>query len=91
MENKLRLLYALQQVDLQLQEIHELKGDLPGIVATLEAKVDELETRRKELEKTLKQAKVRLCRANYRTQVDRFGSSRLGERDPRSETRLVRA
>lgn len=57
MENTLRLLYALQQVDLQLQEIHELKGDLPAVVAELEAKVNEMTTRLKELEKTVKQSK----------------------------------
>lgn len=64
MENKLRLLYALQQVDLQLQEIHELKGDLPGIVAELEAKVTEMQTRLKELEKTVKQSRVDRDRAD---------------------------
>jgi predicted nucleic acid-binding Zn-ribbon protein len=45
-------------VDIQLQEIHELKGDLPATVAELEAKVNELQSRLKELEKTMKQAKV---------------------------------
>jgi predicted nucleic acid-binding Zn-ribbon protein len=54
----LKLLYALQKVDLQLQEIQELKGDLPAIVAELDAKVSDLETRLKELEKMSKQAKI---------------------------------
>ena len=58
MENTLRLLYTLQQVDLQLQEIHELKGDLPAIVGELEAKVSDMTSRLKELEKTVKQSKI---------------------------------
>ncbi len=64
MENTLRLLYALQQVDLQLQEIHELKGDLPAVVAELEAKVNEMTSRLKELEKTVKQSKVERDKAD---------------------------
>ncbi|MEW6511601.1 MAG: C4-type zinc ribbon domain-containing protein [Bacteroidota bacterium] len=38
MENKLRNLYALQQVDTQLDELEELKGDLPAEIKTLEEK-----------------------------------------------------
>lgn len=57
-ENKLKLLFALQQVDMQLQEIHELKGDLPGLVAELQSRTDDLKARLKELENTIKQAKV---------------------------------
>ncbi len=41
MENRLRLLYSLQRVDTQLDELHELKGDLPGIVARLTQDLDE--------------------------------------------------
>ncbi len=36
MENKLRLLYALQTVDNKLDEIEDLKGDLPAAVRELE-------------------------------------------------------
>lgn len=64
MENKLKLLYALQQVDLQLQDIHELKGDLPGIVEELQTKVNDLEQKVKELEKTIKQSKIDRDRAD---------------------------
>jgi len=51
LENKLRLLYSLQNVDSQLDELEELKGDLPAEVreleeqrAALEAQVSQLET-----------------------------------------------
>jgi len=57
-ENKLRILYSLQDVDSHLQEVEELKGDLPGIVATLEAEVGDLKAKIKELNSTLKQAKA---------------------------------
>jgi uncharacterized protein len=50
-------LYALQQVDLQLEEIHDLKGDLPSIVADLTSQTEEAAAKLKslnELVKTLK-------------------------------------
>ena len=58
LENKLKLLYSLQQVDLEMQEIHDLKGDLPGIVANLEAKVSELKAKMKELNDIVKNSKI---------------------------------
>lgn len=57
-ENKLKHLYALQMVDSRLQEVQELKGDLPMIVAELEGKVDDLKSRLKELNSFLKQSKI---------------------------------
>ena len=57
MENKLKFLYALQQVDLEIQEIYDLKGDLPGIVAGLEEKVNGLKAKLQELNNTIKNAK----------------------------------
>ncbi|TAK53606.1 MAG: hypothetical protein EPO24_14100 [Bacteroidetes bacterium] len=41
METRLTYLYALQNVDSQLQDILELKGDLPAAVAALQRSVDE--------------------------------------------------
>ena len=58
MENRLKHLYTLQQVDSQLQEIHELKGDLPDIVSGLETKVAELKSKIKALNDAIKKAKV---------------------------------
>lgn len=58
MEYKLKLLYSLQQVDSQLQEVQELKGDLPSIVAELEAKVDGLKAKIKELNNFIKKSKI---------------------------------
>jgi predicted nucleic acid-binding Zn-ribbon protein len=59
LENRLRLLYALQRVDSNLDELHELKGDLPHLVEVLENKLQEKDTLRKSLEATVKHAKVR--------------------------------
>lgn len=54
MENRLRSLYLLQLVDSNLDELQEMKGDLPQIVDELSENVKtKLETK-KELEDTLK-------------------------------------
>lgn len=58
MEDKLKFLYALQQIDSQLQEVHELKGDLPGIVAELEEKAKVHSDKIKELTNIMKQSKI---------------------------------
>jgi len=56
LENKLRSLYALQQIDSHLDELEELKGDLPAETAELGAKVNELQTTLTNLEQTMKNA-----------------------------------
>jgi predicted nucleic acid-binding Zn-ribbon protein len=57
-EQSLRLLYALQLVDTQLQELQELKGDLPATVAQLESRVGELSSKRTSLTDLIKQWKI---------------------------------
>lgn len=59
MENRLRLLYALQRVDSNLDELHELKGDLPHLVEVLEKKRQDKDVQRTSLEATVKHAHVR--------------------------------
>lgn len=39
MRNKLRNIYAVQQIDLRLDELHELKGDLPQEAARLRTEI----------------------------------------------------
>lgn len=58
MEDKLKLLYGLQQVDSQLQEVHELKGDLPGIVAHLQDRVKGFADKMQELSALIKRCKI---------------------------------
>ncbi|HLE31686.1 MAG TPA: C4-type zinc ribbon domain-containing protein [Bacteroidota bacterium] len=59
MENRLRLLYALQQVDLGLDDLQEMKGDLPRVVANLNSDIKEKETSRKKLESLIQESIVR--------------------------------
>ena len=59
MENRLRLLFGLQRVDSSLDELHELKGDLPRLVEVLEKKLQEKEALRNALEATGKQSIIR--------------------------------
>jgi len=57
-EDRLRLLYKLQKVDISLDELHELKGDLPRVVARLEAELAQREEGKKELEALIKQGTI---------------------------------
>ena len=52
-------MYALQRVDSNLDDLHELKGDLPHLVEVLEKKLQEKDTLRKSLEATVKHSHVR--------------------------------
>lgn len=63
-ENRLRLLYSLQIVDLELQEIQELKGDLPHIVRDLQARYDEMKAKLDGLTATMKESKLLRERAD---------------------------
>jgi hypothetical protein len=56
LENRLKFLYALQQVDLGLDEVHDMKGDLPGIVDSLRNEVAEKSAKKKELEDLVKKS-----------------------------------
>ena len=56
MENKLRQLYALQQIDSSLDELEELKGDLPAEIRELEAQEKSLLDQKAELENAMRTA-----------------------------------
>ena len=49
METMLTTLFALQSVDSDLADIHEMKGELPAVVAALEAQVGSLSDQLKQL------------------------------------------
>ena len=59
MINKLQLLYALQQVDTSLDDLHELKGNLPAMVEDLEQSLKEKKKRLSELESSVKKSNSR--------------------------------
>jgi predicted nucleic acid-binding Zn-ribbon protein len=56
LENKLRLLYSLQHVDSQLDELEELKGDLPAELRELEEERTLIETQVSQLETSMRTA-----------------------------------
>lgn len=56
MEKKLRNLYHLQLIDNSLDEIEEMKGDLPQEVRTLEEKIATLTQKLADLEQTMRHA-----------------------------------
>lgn len=58
MENRLRLLFNLQQVDSNLDELQEMKGDLPRKVAELESVLHMRENTKKEYEEFIRQSIV---------------------------------
>lgn len=58
MENRLRLLYNLQKIDSSLDEVQDMKGDLPHIVAELEQRLEKKKTQKKELEEFVKKSLV---------------------------------
>ncbi len=54
LEDTLKLLYKLQKVDTNLDELESMKGDLPQAVASLQAEVDRLDSLIKEKENIVK-------------------------------------
>ena len=59
---KLKVLWNLQQIDSQLDEIHILKGELPMEVSDLEDEIAGLDTRMKKLKATLKESEQEIAR-----------------------------
>lgn len=58
MENRLRSLYSLQIIDLSLDEVQEMKGDLPHVVADLEQQLNKKETEKHDLQELVKKSLV---------------------------------
>ncbi len=56
MENRLRFLFNLQRIDTQLDELHDLKGDLPAIVTRLTNELDEKRSAEQSLKKSMQEA-----------------------------------
>lgn len=66
-EDKLRRLYAMQQVDSKLDEIEVLKGELPMEVNDLDDEIAGLETRTNNLKAAAKEIEVEI--ANYKGKI----------------------
>lgn len=94
MENKLRSLYLLQLVDRALDELEQLKGDLPSEKKSLEEEIARLEARRGELEQTLRSSFAARDLADseiiaYREKAERYKSQQLGVRNNREYDALT--
>jgi len=94
-ENRLRLLYSLQRVDHDLQEIQELKGDLPHIVEALQARVDEMKGKLDVLNATIKESKLTRERADNEIlelieKVEKYKGQQLNVKSNRQYDALTR-
>jgi predicted nucleic acid-binding Zn-ribbon protein len=94
-ENRLRLLYSLQQVDHDLREIQEMKGDLPRIVEELQARADEMKEKLNALNATIKESKVARERADTEIlglveKVEKYKSQQLNVKSNKQYDALTR-
>ena len=95
MENRLRNLYALQLVDNNLDEIEELKGDLPSEARTMEEKVAGLEQQLANREQEMKSAFAGRDHAdseiiNLKEKLERFKTQQFEVRNNREYDALSR-
>lgn len=95
MKERLKLLYSLQRIDHDLMEIHELKGDLPDIVATLQSRVDQMKERIAELNDTIKESKILRERADgeiveLSEKVEKYKGQQLNVKSNRQYDALTR-
>jgi uncharacterized protein len=95
LENKLRNLYQLQNIDSNLDELEEMKGDLPAEISDLEAKADELKSRKAVLEETMKKAFAQRDGADseiisLKDKVERYKSQQYKVRNNREYDALTK-
>jgi len=94
-ENRLKYLFALQQVDSLLLEVHELKGDLPRLVDELENMVNTLKTKIKETNSLIKQLKIDRDKADMEIidlaeKIDRYKNQQLNVKSNKQYDALTR-
>jgi uncharacterized protein len=95
LENKLRNLYILQNVDSNLDELEEMKGDLPSEIRELEAKANDLKARKAALEETMKKAFAQRDGADseilsLKEKVERYKSQQFKVRNNREYDALTK-
>ncbi len=95
MENRLRNLYALQLIDNNLDEIEELKGDLPAEARELEAKVSEIQEHLDALERDMRASFTMRDNAdseiiNLREKLERFKKQQFAVRNNKEYDALSR-
>jgi uncharacterized protein len=95
LENKLRNLYTLQNIDSNLDELEEMKGDLPSEIRELEAKANELKAHKAALEETMKKAFAQRDGADseilsLKEKVERYKSQQFKVRNNREYDALTK-
>ncbi len=95
MENKLRSLYALQHLDRQLDELEELKGDLPREIRTLEVARNDLQEKRSALERAMRSSFAERDSADneilqLKEKVERYKSQQTKVRNNREYDALTK-
>lgn len=94
-EQRLKLLFSLQGIDLELQEIEELKGDLPHIVRDLEARHAAMTARLEELNASMKELRLSRERADndivdIAAKVERYKGQQMSVKSNRQYDALTR-
>lgn len=95
MENKLRTLYALQLIDKNLDELEELKGDLPGAVRQLEEKIADLRDRLEEADTTMRSSFAQRDNADseiigFKEKIEKYKSQQLQVRNNKEYDALTK-
>ncbi len=95
MENRLRNLYTLQLIDNSLDEIEDLKGDLPSETRTMEEKVTDLKNQIAALDQEMKTAFTGRDNAdseivNLRVKLDRYKKQQFEVRNNKEYDALSR-
>ncbi len=94
-EKRLKLLYSLQLVDVDLQEIQDLKGDLPHTVRDLQARYDEMKAKFDALNAAVKESKVSRERADNEiidiaAKVEKYKGQQMSVKSNRQYDALTR-
>jgi len=95
LENKLRILYALQLFDTALDELEEMKGDLPAETRALEEKIAKMEADIAAHDQTMKQEFVARDEADsnilsFREKLEKYRKQQLSVRNNREYDALTR-
>jgi predicted nucleic acid-binding Zn-ribbon protein len=95
LENKLRNLFALQTIDSNLDELEEMKGDLPAQVRELEAKHAGLTAERTGFEKTMRESFAMRDKADsdiisLKEKVERYKKQQFAVRNNREYDALTK-
>lgn len=95
MKDKLVLLYALQIVDSQLQELEEQKGDLPDVVNSLQTDLDNLNQQKNDKQIEFDQLRVTREKSDsevidFKEKIDKYREQQFHVRNNREYDALTK-